>query len=256
MPKNPKLRALSGGEDPQKPSPKALMAARADRTAFLSPVLRAALQEAPSDLIARQMQGQDPAPAPTSGREAAKKQTWTDDELFDFKDSQGTHTGKYPIRHLRGVVQAARATGQDPYEAAAFVLQESSLGLNGKRNLGYTYQAPSDAQLKEMADLSAKTGIELRYLEPLILYRDKLAEAKRLGYTDRAKQIQVYNGDKLLTRENANADRAYGVPIPPEGIHLGKNPLYGKRVLQLAEDMRRNPYLRSLLAGESAVAGR
>jgi hypothetical protein len=195
-----------------------------------------------------------PAAAESSGRVAGKKKQWSDEELFEFRDSQGIKSGKFPKKHLEGVIRAAQAVGEDPYEAAAFVLQESSLGLDGDRNLGYTYQDLSEDQVKEMTELSQKTGIDMRYLEPLILFRDKTREGKRLGFAERAKQIQVYNGMGTLTKKMVNgADRAYGVPIG-DGIDMRQNPLYGKRVLALAEDMRRNAYLQSLLGGQQIAS--
>lgn len=193
------------------------------------------------------MLGAAPPPAST-GRVATKKKVWNSEELFDFKDSQGVKTGRYPKEHLRGVMQAALAVGQDPYEAAAFVLQESSLGMDGNRNLGYTYQEPTDKQLEDIRNLSLKTGIESRYLEPLVLYRDKQAYAKQLGYQDREHQIQAYNGLGVLTKQMVNgADKAYGIPIG-DGIDMRKNPIYGKRVLALAQDMKRNPEVQALIA--------
>ena len=75
-----------------------------------------------------------------------------------------------------------------------------------------------------------------------------MKEADRLGITDPAMRLQVYNGMGTITPNTEKnyhgfkMKKIYGVPVPPEGISMKKNPLYGKQILDVRDNvLAKNP---------------
>lgn len=169
------------------------------------------------------------------------------DEFF-IKDSLGLKSGKYSKKNAQGLFRAAKYLGIDGPTLVALALQETALGKNAGRRGGLASAFDiDDNQLKELSDLSGKSGIDEKFLKPAIILRDKLAYAKRLGFTDEAAQLQAYNGYGTITPESfGGATKAYGVDIS-KGVNMKQNPLYGKRLVQLKNDLMANQYIQSLL---------
>ncbi len=179
----------------------------------------------------------------------------SEDPTIPIKDSSGLKSGKYSKATIQGIIKGAKATGVDPYQALALSLQETGLGtamVHGRRGkfavpIGQTHDF-SDAQQAELDQLHQKTGIDPEYLKLNIALRDKLKYAKQLGFNDEASQLQAYNGYGTLTRQAfGGADKAYGVPIG-NGIDMRKNPLYGKRLVQLKNDLMQNQDIKAMLS--------
>lgn len=177
----------------------------------------------------------------------------TDPEVF-IKDSTGAKSGKYPRATIQNIVAASKATGVDPYQALSLALQESGLGtaqVKGRRgkfaaSLGQIHDF-SDAQQKELDKLAASTGIDPEALKLTIALRDKINYARALGYTSEPSLLQAYNGYGTITPATfGGATTAYGVDIS-KGVSLKQNPLYGKRLVQLKNDLLANEYIQSLL---------
>jgi hypothetical protein len=79
-------------------------------------------------------------------------------------------------------------------------------------------------------------------------YNAKMKDADRLKIKDEATRLQVYNGlGKVFPSTEADyhgfkMKKIYGVPVPKEGINLRKNPLYGKQVIDIRDNvLKRNP---------------
>lgn len=79
-------------------------------------------------------------------------------------------------------------------------------------------------------------------------YNTKMKDADRLKIKDEATRLQVYNGlGKIFPSTEAgyhgfNMKKIYGVPVPKGGIDLRKNPLYGKQVMDIRDNvLKRNP---------------
>jgi hypothetical protein len=177
-----------------------------------------------------------------------------DGDTIPIKDSSGLKSGKYSKATIQGIIKGAKATGVDPFQALALSLQETGLGtamVHGRRGkfavpIGQTHDF-SDQQQQELDALNQKTGIDPEYLKLGIALRDKLRYAKQLGFNDEASQLQAYNGYGTLTKEKlGGADKAYGVPVG-NGIDMRKNPLYGKRLVQLKNDLMANKDISSLI---------
>jgi hypothetical protein len=170
------------------------------------------------------------------------------------KDSLGLKSGKYSKNTIRNIVAGAKATGVDPLQALALSLQESGFGtatVKARRGTTTASLAQikdfSDQQEKEVNQLSKKTGIDPEYLKLGIVLRDKLAYAASKGFTTEPEQLQAFNGYGTITPASfGGATKAYGVDIS-NGINLRDNPLYGKRLVQLKNDLMANDYIQSLL---------
>ena len=74
-----------------------------------------------------------------------------------------------------------------------------------------------------------------------------MAYAKSLVLNDESSQLQAYNGLGLITpKQFGGATKAYGVDIT-NGVDLKKNPLYGKRIMQLRGDLSKDKSIMELL---------
>lgn len=175
---------------------------------------------------------------------------------ISLKDSRGIKAGNYPKKHIEGIIKAARAVGIDPTRALALAWQESDFGsAKAKKSRGGFVYKPTMAQIKdfepaqekELNERAASTGIDPEYLKLAIVLRDKMKYGKQLGFKDEAAQLQAYNGYGTITKRTfGGADKAYGVPIG-EGISMKQNPLYGKRLLELANDISNNKEIAPML---------
>jgi hypothetical protein len=140
--------------------------------------------------------------------------------------------------------------GYDPKRALAVALQESGIGrtdpnyfhvLRGKTKSGKD-RIPEEYQNLTMDEL----GIQL--------LKDKQKLANKLGYTTPEMELQTYNGLGKIFRDTEKdyhgfeMQKIYGVPIPEEGIDLRKNPLYGKRIMDLEKEViNKDPYVNQLV---------
>lgn len=143
-------------------------------------------------------------------------------------------SGEYNINNIRSIINAAKRQGVDPYTALAISLQETGLGKTDG-NLGHVIDS----------DYVGRPSDKLAYA-----LKTKLETADRLGLTDEAKRLQIYNGNKKIfpsTEERYHGFKMksiYGVPIPEGGLDMGQNPLYGKRVIDLRDNvLKKNKFI-------------
>ena len=172
-------------------------------------------------------------------------------------DAKGLKTGSYSKAHIDGIIKASRIVGIDPRSAIALALQESNLGkakTKGRRGVRDAELAQvnqfSESQQKELDKKAAETGVGADYLKLAIALRDKMKYAEVLGFQDEASKLQAYNGYGMITKDKfGGTDKAYGVSIG-SGIDMKKNPLYGKRLLELKKDISQNEEINNLISQE------
>jgi len=145
-------------------------------------------------------------------------------------------SGKYSLDHIKSVVNAAKRYDTDPLTLLAVDLRETTLGkktINSKWFSGNVGQVNMDEKEFTAYPVASSTisSSEMPYERLARAYQTKQNDAKRLGITEEAKRILLYNGNRLTTN-------SYGVKVPKGGINLSSNPLYGKDVL----DYRDNVY--------------
>lgn len=166
-----------------------------------------------------------------------------------IKDSRGIKSGQFSKKHIEGIIKASKEVGIDPTRALALAWQESGFahktGKKGRRGGAIIEDLAQildfePAQEKEVNEKAASTGIDPQYLKLAVVLRDKMKYGKQLGFNDEAAQLQAYNGYGTLTpKQFGGATKAYGVDIS-QGVSMKKNPLYGKRLLELAADISKN----------------
>jgi hypothetical protein len=87
-----------------------------------------------------------------------------------------------------------------------------------------------------------------------LAYKNKKAQAIKNNVTDPAMQIQYYNGLGVVKPETEQSyhkfkmQSIYGVPLPPEGISMKANPLYGKQILDIRDNiLKADPNLQNYI---------
>jgi hypothetical protein len=142
-------------------------------------------------------------------------------------------SGDYHTGVIGEIARAARAYGQNPQELMAIALQETNLG-KADPNYGHVldYYDPEDRG--SAYDLAfAKTE------------KDKVAAGKGFGDNELLK-LQTYNGLGTVYPSTEagyhgfNMSSIYGVPLTGAGINMVENPLYGKRIVDLRDNVLKN----------------
>ena len=143
---------------------------------------------------------------------------------------------KYNKVVIDNIIKKSKAVGVDPSTMLAIALQETNFGKKDA-NLGHA--------------LYGDTAYPYGYID---FYKEKLNEAKRAKIDNELLQIQYYNGLGTVTPETEEdyhgfkMQKIYGVPIPAGGINMRKNPLYGKQIVDLRDNVvLKNPYIQKAL---------
>lgn len=148
-------------------------------------------------------------------------------------------SGNYEKDTIKNIVNASLKHKSDPYTALAIGLQETKLGKSDD-NIGHI--------IGKQADQVTNASTEEEAL--VLALKDKLEYAKRLGIKNEEGALQAYNGLGRVFPQTEKGyhgfemKKIYGVDVPKEGIDMRKNPLYGKRVVDLRDNvLRKNPEL-------------
>lgn len=132
--------------------------------------------------------------------------------------------GDYREDTIKNVIYNSLKNRIDPYTGLAVAMQESKIG-NTDTNLGHVLGSryiPNSANFTK-------------------IIKEKQDYAKKLGFNNEATQIQAYNGlGKISPNQvsyGSKLSQVYGVTVPKEGIDMKKNPLYGKRIIDLRDNV-------------------
>lgn len=153
-------------------------------------------------------------------------------------------SGKYNEAVIKNIIKKAKSLGVDPATAVAIALQESRIGQTDP-SLGHLLHGESEDPYA--------------YIN---FYKQKLKEAKRAGINDELLQIQYYNGLGTVTPKTEKKyhgyemQKIYGVPIPKSGINMRENPLYGKQIVDLRDNViKRNKQIQKYLKNVKEEGG-
>jgi hypothetical protein len=161
--------------------------------------------------------------------------------------------GEYDGAIINEILSAAKRYNYDPYTALAVGLQESTLGKAGE-NIGHTlYESTIPSVLPNSNavydDLNSDEKVK-RNIDNMVRFLiEKKKEANKNNLTGELQELQAYNGYKLKPETELDYyghpnKMAYGVVIPEEGLNLKQNPLYGKQIVDLKENvLKKNPEL-------------
>lgn len=133
---------------------------------------------------------------------------------------------------LKQIIQEAKRQKVDPYTALAMAHQES----------GFSEDNPFHLLGGGKTDEPVKEGIAF--------LKDKLDYARRLGKTDEASQIQAFNGyGKVGSNTEGKQKMMYGIDVSKAPIDMNKTPLYGKRIIDIRENiLKKNPQIAKLVS--------
>jgi hypothetical protein len=150
-------------------------------------------------------------------------------------------------RYVKRVVEKATKYGVDPYTALAMNLQET--GFQDKYSDNPYFIVQGFKSREEVEDFE-KDPINFS----MKMLRDKHDYAKKLGKTKEEDVIQAWNGyGKIGPQRGIN--RVYGIDVSNEPIDMNKNPVYGKRIVDLRDNvLKQNPEITELVNKYSSVS--
>ena len=178
-----------------------------------------------------------------------------EDPMLQIRDTRKTRltTGKaidpnkdlmtraYPTTNLKSILSTAKARGlskEDALTLAAMDLQETQWGITDEQT-GHVINGDT-----------SKPPVE-NFIDAFIKSRET---ADRLKIKDEYTRLQVYNGLGMITPDTEKnyhgfrMKKIYGVEVPESGINMRNNPLYGKQIVDLRDNvLRKNPEFLSLV---------
>ena len=143
---------------------------------------------------------------------------------------------------IKKIAEEARKNKIDPYTAIAIGIQETGFKPEHADNPYSIFQ-----MVNSLDDLGSMQD------DPIGFSMKKLSEkfdyAKKLGKKTEEEIIQSWNGyGKIKKGTEGLGDKAYGIDISKEPIDMGKNPVYGKRVKDIRDNiLKKNPEIVELV---------
>jgi hypothetical protein len=138
--------------------------------------------------------------------------------------------------YAKRIVTEAKRQGVDPYTALAMAHQETNLQEDENPFRIYGGGNTNDP---------IKEGIGF--------LKGKLAYAKSLGKKTEPEQIQAYNGyGKIGVGSEDKSNSYYGIDVSKAPLDMNKNPVYGKRIIDLRDNvLKQNPDIVKLVSSVS-----
>lgn len=150
---------------------------------------------------------------------------------------------------LMDIRDSAKRMGVDPTTGLAMAMQET--GYDPLNPLHNNTQSLDDYETMKKYAAKYPQGVTRSnlYDESFQLLKDKMAGARRRGKTDEAAQLQSWNGEGTVDMLGG----AYGMKGK---IDMSKNPVYGKRILDLRDNViRKNPEIMKIVNAKMRVGG-
>jgi hypothetical protein len=138
-----------------------------------------------------------------------------------------SHDADVPM--MQKIILSAKKNGVDPYTALAIAHQETGLASEGDSE-GNPFHLLDDKPA-DLVDSGMKT------------IKQKLQYAQSLGKKSEADQIQAFNGyGKVGQNTEGKQSSMYGVDVTKTPIDMNKTPLYGKRIIDIRDNiLKTNP---------------
>jgi hypothetical protein len=147
-------------------------------------------------------------------------------------DKVGRLGGTVDEDHIKQVVEKAKKHGIDPYTALAMNMQETSFKDEYQDN-------PFMAILKDPTDLLTFQEDPIDY--SMQKFSEKQDRAKKQGKSTDAELIQSWNGYGKISSD-MGGNKLYGIDISKEPLDMTKNPVYGKRIIDIRDNiLKKNP---------------
>lgn len=190
-------------------------------------------------------------------------------------DQKSNFSGSYDPDIIKDMITVAKQKGIDPYTFLAMGMQETTLGqqqFHKNVEMDNNYLGYPEARLNVLAaddidwdkvdnkNWDGKSESDKRqYILGLSadLLKQKLTTADKIGYKNEANKLQVWNGTGNISGKawDSPPKQIYGVDVPPEGIDPKKNPLFGKRIIDLRDNIiKQNPEIVKMVEGDKQDA--
>lgn len=136
------------------------------------------------------------------------------------------------LETAKAVIRAAKMKGANPYTALAITVQETGGGT-----IGGDFDDPLENPMRvhqalhgEILDDGVSKGIDVMM--------SKFEMAKKMGKKNEYEVIQAYNGyGKVGKRTEGKQNFMYGIDVSKEPIDMSKNPVYGKRIVDIRDNI-------------------
>ena len=137
---------------------------------------------------------------------------------------------------VKKIAEKAREYGIDPYTAIAIGIQETGFSEDFADNPLRVFNMVKNQKDLDYIDTDP-VGFSLKKLS------EKFEYAKKLGKKTDEDIIQAWNGYGKLKAGTENiGNTAYGIDISKEPLDMNKNPVYGKRVKDIRDNIvKKNP---------------
>lgn len=164
-------------------------------------------------------------------------------DVVKLIDPNGSLSADANLGDVKSIISKAKEIGLNPLDVLAISLQETGLGTRG--NPGAYFHLNPDYFNKSSAGVEGVKSV-----------KDQLDYAKSLqkrGVVPQGEDflLQGYNGYGTVKKGHADlggATSMYGVPIPDEGLNFKDNPIYGRRIQYIKENiLNSNPTIRNLV---------
>jgi len=198
-------------------------------------------------------------------------------EATSGKSVESNFSGKYDPQVIKDIIEVAKQKGIDPYTFLSIGLQETGLGKHQFRKGDEDDRYPGIPESKinvlasddidwegdVMNGVAGKPESEVRKAALGLqadLLKQKMKIANKLGIKDEAGRLQAYNGYGIISgKPYSDPDnpsnyprKMYGVDVG-DGVSARKNPLYGKRIIDLRENIiKKNSDIQKLVGGNDA----
>lgn len=158
----------------------------------------------------------------------------------DVPDTSRLHANIDPTL-AKHIIKKAKEYDIDPYTALAIAYQETQFKDDYRDNpfnlLSGGHLNPDTAN-EDIIDLTMKTLV------------DKNKLAGKLGKKTEEDIIQAWNGYGKITNESfgGKVKRAYGIDVSKKPIDMNRDPVYGKRVVDIRDNiLKKNPEIAKLI---------
>jgi hypothetical protein len=151
------------------------------------------------------------------------------------------------IKHL---IDSAKKYGVDPYTTLAIGLNETGLKLGDKNKYNpdpiksanpFMISSVNDDLPKSYTDGDSLTDLFFK------IFKEKQDTAKKMGKNSEEDMIQAYNGYGTIKGRG----KLYGIDTDKNPIDFNKNPIYGKRIIDIRDNIiKKHPELVKLIEGK------
>lgn len=166
-------------------------------------------------------------------------------DMVTNKPLSDTNRLNYSIdmQTAKEIISAAKRMGANPFTALAISFQETGAGgIKDKHNDSVKNPMRVHQGLHgEIIDNGAEKGIEVML--------SKFDMARKMGKMTEAEMIQAYNGyGKVGKNTEGRQKMMYGIDVSKSPIDMSKNPIYGKRIIDIRDNiLKKDPKIVKLV---------